>query len=253
MRRNTLKKITSATRKNWPMEKRKEWQKNAEFWIKIIRKGLDPYRLRVTNKAILELLKGGKRLRILDAGCGEGYLARTLAKLGHKVWAIDFCPELIKAAEKLEKKELLGVRYSLEDFRKTHFSNSSFDVVFSHQTINEVENPERALRELYRILKKRGRAILLFLHPCFEVNPEFYFQKLKIKKPYYLVSGIKSPSSYSYLHLPLSEWIKLLNEAGFSIKSIAEPHPSLALIQKDRWWKENFKKPLFILIEAVKV
>jgi len=253
MRRNALKKIISATRKNWSMEKKKEWQKNAEFWIKIIRKGLDPYRLKVTNKAILELLKGDKQLRILDAGCGEGYLARTLAKLGHKVWAIDFCPGLIKAAERLEKKELLGVKYFLEDFRKTHFLNSSFDVVFSHQTINEVGNPKKALREFYRILKKRGRVILLFLHPCFEVDPKFYFHNLKIKKPYYLVSGIKSPSSYFYLHLPLSKWIKLLNETEFLIKSIAEPRPPLTLIQRDRWWKENFKKPLFILIEAIKV
>ena len=214
---------------------------------------MDPYRLKITNRAILELLKNDKPLRILDAGCGEGYLARALAKRGHKVWAIDFCPELIKAAEKLEKKEFLGVKYFLDDFRKTHFSNSSFDVVFSHQTINEVENPEKALEEFHRILKGGGRMILLFLHPCFEVSPEFYFQKLKIKKPYYLVSGIKSPSSYFYLHLPLSQWIKFLNETGFLVKSIAEPRPSLTFIQKDRWWKENFKKPLFILIEAVKV
>ena len=253
MRKNILKMMTSRTRRNWLREKKKEWQKNAEFWIKIIRKGLDPYRLKVTNKAILELLKGEKELRILDAGCGEGYLARILAKLGHKVWAIDFCPELIKAAEKLEKKELLGVKYFLGDFVKTPFLNSSFDVVFSHQTINEVKNPKRAFGEFYRILKKGGRAILLFLHPCFEVDPKFYFYNLKLKKPYYLVSGIKSPSSYFYLHLPLSKWIKLLNKAGFLIKSIAEPRPPLTLIQKDRWWKENFKKPLFILIEAIKV
>lgn len=239
--------------KSWSREKRKEWQKNAEFWIKIIRRGLDPYRLKITNKAILRLLKSDKKLRILDAGCGEGYLARTLAKLGHKVWAIDFCPSLIKAAEKLEKKELLGIKYLLEDFREIHLPTSFFDVIVSHQTINEVENPQKALKEFYRILKKRGRVILLFLHPCFEVEPSFYFHKLKIKKTYYLVSGIKSPSSYFYLHLPLSGWIELLNKTGFLIKRISEPHPSRTLVQKNRWWKDNFKKPLFILIEAVKV
>lgn len=253
MRKNILKRITLKTKRNWPEEKKKEWQENADFWIKIIRKGLDPYRLKITNKAILEPLKNDKNLRVLDAGCGEGYLSRFLAKLGHRVWAIDFCPELIKAAEKLENKKLLGIKYFLEDFRETHFSNSFFDAVISHQTINEVENPKKALREFYRILKKRGRLILLFLHPCFEVNPKFYFHKLKIKKPYYLVSGIKSPSSYFYLHLPLSEWISLLNKAGFLIKRINEPHPSLVLIKKNTWWRKNFKKPLFVLIEAVKV
>jgi len=253
MRDIIFKGLTKKEIKKWGREKKKEWEKNADFWIKIIRKGLDPYRLKITNKAILELLKGGKNLRVLDAGCGEGYLSRFLAKLGHKVWAIDFCPELIKAAEKLEKKKLLEIKYLLEDFRETHFPNSFFDVVLSHQTINEVENPKKALKEFHRILKKRGRLILLFLHPCFEVDPKFYFHKLKIKKPYYLVSRIKSPSSYFYLHLPLSEWTELLNKAGFLIKRVSEPHPFLPLIKKNKWWRKNFKKPLFILIEAIKV
>ena len=237
---------------NWHKEKNKEWGKNADFWIKIIRKNLDPYRLKVTNKAILETLKGEKNIKILDAGCGEGYLSRLLAKMGHQIWAIDFCPNLIKAAEKLEEKELLGIKYLLGDFQKTNFPASFFDVIISHQTINEIKKPEMAFKEFYRIIKKRGRIILLFLHPCFEIDPKKYFQKIKIEKSYYLVSGIKSPSPYFYLHLPLSEWIELLSKSGFLIEKIKEPHPPLNLIKKDKWWKEKFKKPLFILISAVK-
>jgi len=253
MRNVISKNLTLEERKKWKKGKEKEWRENAEFWIKIIRKGLDPYRLKITNKAILEPLKGDKNLRVLDAGCGEGYLSRFLAKLGHKVWAIDFCPKLIKAAEKLEKKKLLGIKYLLEDFRETHFSDSFFDAVISHQTINEIENPKKALKEFYRILKKRGRLILLFLHPCFEVDPKFYFHKLKIKKSYYLVSGIKSPSPYFYLHLPLSEWTELLSREGFLIRKIKEPRPPLELLKKNNWWRKNFKKPLFVLIETIKI
>ena len=51
---------------NWQKGKREEWRKNADFWIKIIRKNLDPYRLKVTNKAILETLKGKKNIKILN-------------------------------------------------------------------------------------------------------------------------------------------------------------------------------------------
>lgn len=253
MRKIIIKKLTQEELKNWNKNKLAEWKKNAEFWIKIIRKNLDPYRLKITNKAILEFLKNNQKLKILDAGCGEGYLSRTLVKLGHKVWAIDSCPELIKAAKELETKKPLKLKYILSDFRKTNLPNSFFDVVISHQTINEIENPAKAFKEFCRILKKNGRIIMLFLHPCFEIEPKKYFQKTKIKKSYYLVSGIKSPSSYFYLHLPLSEWIHLLIRSGFLIKKIEEPHPSLRLLKNDKWWKNNFKRPLFISIEAVKV
>lgn len=242
--------------KNWDKEKKKEWEKNASFWIKIIQKKLDPFRKIVTNQAILESLKKGKDLKILDAGCGEGYLCRKLAKKGHSVFGIDFSKKLIKTARDLENKMPLGIKYFLGDFRKTDFPPSFFDVVLSHQTINEIANPEKAFREFFRILKKKGKSVFLFLHPCFDFKAKKsdslnYFKKKMIKKDYYLVSGIKSPSPYFYLHLPLSQWISLLIKSGFSITNITEPHPPLKLLRK-KWWKENFKLPRFILIEAKK-
>lgn len=259
MRRIVFKNLTKKEIKNWGKEKEREWGKNADFWIKIIREKLDPYRLKVTNKAILDCLKDKKNLRILDAGCGEGYLCRAAAKLGHQVFGIDFCPELIKAAKDLERKKTLGIKYFVGDFRRTKFPASFFDIVLSHQTINEIENPQKAFQEFSRILKKEGRLILLFLHPCFEIYQQrvknlslIYFQKSKIKKDYYLVSGIKSPSPYFYLHLPLSQWVEILTKNGFLIEKIKEPHLPLKMLVKNKWWRENFKKPLFILIEAIK-
>ena len=261
MRRASLETAKKET-KTWQQKKEREWRKNANFWIKIIREKLDPYRLKVTNKAILKSLKNEKGLKVLDAGCGEGYLCRALARAGHQVFGVDFCPELIRAAKDLERKKPSGIKYFVGDFRKTNFPDSFFDIVLSHQTINEIQNPQKAFKEFSRILKKKGRVILLFLHPCFEINPKalkntpfslVYFKKIKIKKDYYLVSGIKSPSPYFYLHLPLSEWISLFTRSGFLIKKVEEPHPPLELIKKDPWWRKNFRKPLFILIEAVKV
>jgi 2-polyprenyl-3-methyl-5-hydroxy-6-metoxy-1,4-benzoquinol methylase len=260
MRKSIYQNLTKKEVRQWEQQKEKEWEKNADFWIKIIRENLDPFRLVVTNKAILELLRKEKKLKILDAGCGEGYLCRSLAKLGHRVFGIDFCPKLIEAAKNLERKRPLGIKYFIGDFRKTDFPSSFFDAILSHQTINEIPDPEKAFKEFSRILKRGGKLVCLFLHPCFEIQPQknislaaTYFQKTKIKKEYYLVSGIKSPSPYFYLHLPLSEWIEILTKNGFIINEIKEPHPPLKILKKDKWWKENFKKPLFILIKAVKI
>jgi len=70
----------------------------------------------------LAFFKKKKGLKVLDAGCGEGYLCRALAKKKHKVSGIDFSPQLIEAAKILEKKKPLGINYFVGDFRNTNLS-----------------------------------------------------------------------------------------------------------------------------------
>ena len=61
MRKSIPDILTKENIKKWGERKKKEWEKNANFWIKIIRENLDPLRLQVTNRAILESLKGKKK------------------------------------------------------------------------------------------------------------------------------------------------------------------------------------------------
>lgn len=247
-------------RTTWDEKKKTEWERNAPFWIRIMREHLDPFRNEVTNATLLNVLpqKGGKR--ILDVGCGEGYLSRLMAQRKMKVWGVDLSPALIKAAKEEEQKTPLGISYKVADMRKIPFLPSSFDVVVSNQSMHEIDSPQVALLEFSRLLARKGKLILLFLHPCFDFWQKkgettsisgHYFKAQKIQKPHYLVGGIQSPAPYFYLHLPLEEWVRIINEAGFSIKNILEPKPPFRLMRK-LWWKQNFNGPRFILIEAEK-
>jgi|GEM_PF-1157421 len=248
----------------WEKEKKEEWEENASFWIKIIREQLDPFREVVTNRAVLDVIEKSGDKKILDAGCGEGYFCRILAQREYRnVFGIDSSPTLIQAAKELEQKQKLGVNYDKQDFRDTDFPDSFFDVVVSYQTIHEIPNPQKALKEFSRILKVGGRLVLLFLHPCFDISTAyidkdlppsvFYFNPVKIKKDYYYVGGEKSPHSYFYLHLPLSRWLTLIHSQGFSQTQIREPHPPLDLVKKEKWWKNSFRQPRFILISSQKI
>jgi len=241
--------------------KKEEWEKNANYWIKIIRGNLDPYRLVVTNKAILQTLKGKKKQKILDAGCGEGYLARILAKKGYQVWGIDISEKLIRAAKDKEKRKPLSITYSVGDFSKTRFPPKFFNFILGHQIINDTFSPEKAIAEFYRVLKKKGKLILLFIHPCFQLQePRLgkkfqvidYFQK-KILSKKFLVSGLWSPAPDRHIHLSLEKWVEIITKNAFLISKITEPHPSLSLIKKNKWWRKHFARPMFILIEAVKL
>jgi hypothetical protein len=51
---------------------------------------------------------------------------------------------------------------------------------------------------------------------------------------------------------PLEFYSRAILDAGFVITGLSEPHPSEEELDEDQWWRDNFSKPLFLLITAVK-
>lgn len=93
--------------------------------------------------------------KILDAGCSNGNLAKVLMEKGHDVAGIDISSTAIKRARKRGVKAYCG---NIEDMYM--FSNNQFDLVLSTETIEHVESPTRALLEINRVLRPRGKLIL---------------------------------------------------------------------------------------------
>src|SRR5687768_16790056 len=89
-----------------------------------------------------------KRLKILDAGCGTGLLAKKLEKLGN-VEGIDYSTEAVRFA----KKRGVIVKQGLVD--KLPYNKNTFDVVVCVDVINHswVKNEQKALEEMNRVLK----------------------------------------------------------------------------------------------------
>src|SRR5713226_871481 len=87
------------------------YSNNAEFWIKIIQDGLDPYRTELTNDLVLKAIRPSPGLRVLDAGCGEGYMSRAIAREGASALGVDACDELIQAATTAARDADLPIEY----------------------------------------------------------------------------------------------------------------------------------------------
>src|SRR5438132_11813097 len=100
---------------------------NAEFWIEIIQNHRDKYREELTNTAVLNAVGPARGLRVLDAGCGEGYLARKLAKEGAIVTGIDSSAELIKAARAHELASRLPASFDVGTVDALPYEAGSFD------------------------------------------------------------------------------------------------------------------------------
>lgn len=100
---------------------------------------------------------GGKK--VLDAGCGEGYLSRLIAKSGAFVTAVDYSKRMIKIAKERAPDDL-KIEYKDGNCEDLHFfQDTQFDLVVSNMVIQDLANYKEALKENYRLLKDGGSFI----------------------------------------------------------------------------------------------
>ncbi|HEY8480342.1 MAG TPA: class I SAM-dependent methyltransferase [Spirillospora sp.] len=237
---------------------RQRWEANAQYWVKIIREGRDRYRTELTDAAVLDAIGPCEGLRVLDAGCGEGYLSRTLAARGADVTGVDVSQGLIDAAAAHpEAQAITFVRASVDDLP---FDDDAFDLIVCNHLFSHLADPSGALGEFSRVLRSGGRLVLLTLHPCFYVeNSEQgamnsvpasqYFSPRGIDQRF-LVDGLESPSMITSWLRPLEFYAGTLRDCGFVIADLREPHPPLERLRDDPWWRKGFPTALFMLLIA---
>jgi len=112
--------------------------------------------------------------RILDCACGTGDLTQAFAKRSKAAHVIgsDFTSGMLEIAEhkraKLHTDIANRITYQQADAQALPFEDQSFDVVSIAFGIRNVQAPEKAIAEFYRVLKPGGRLIILeFGQPAF--------------------------------------------------------------------------------------
>ncbi len=239
------------------------WEGNAEFWVRIIRERRDRYRTELTDEAALTAIGACGGLDVLDAGCGEGYMTRLLAERGaRRVTGADKSPALIAAA-RAASAGLPAAHFTEADVADLPFGSESFDLALVNHLLNDLPDIVGPVSELVRVLRPGGRLVILMLHPCFyghraerqEIRRPLpvadYFAPRVIEQRFE-VDGIVSPDPTVTWVRPLETYTKAITGSGLRITSLAEPHPSDAQLAESRWWRENFPRPLFLLITARK-
>lgn len=101
----------------------------------------------------------GLRSRVLDVGCGAGFLTNHLAGEGFEVTGIDCSASSL--AEAARRDPTGQVRYLQADAYALPFADQSFDVVAALDFLEHVERPAEAIAEMARVLRPGG---CLFFH-----------------------------------------------------------------------------------------
>ena len=101
---------------------------------------------------------------IADLGAGEGAFALLLAERATKVIAVDTSAKMIEVGrEQALRHGVKNIEYRLGDMEEIPIEDGEVDLVFFSQSLHHALHPERAVHEARRILKPRGRIVILDL------------------------------------------------------------------------------------------
>jgi SAM-dependent methyltransferase len=108
----------------------------------------------ITDTILAQQLQNGN-LKVLDAGCGTGFNLLHFEKAGYSAYGFDFAPEAVSAVRRRGFAKV--VRASITEIP---YPSDTFDLAYSFEVIDEVDDSDRAIRELYRVLRPGGNLLL---------------------------------------------------------------------------------------------
>lgn len=136
---------------------------------------------------------------LLDIGCGPGFVLKELLKYGFKISAVDFSIKVIEFA----KKEVEGIDFKHSTVYQMPFSNEKFNIITCLGVFQTITDPDAALIEISRVLKKGGLLVIRTLNSLSfsgiktkKQNPKFSFYnpfilKKKLEKMSFVVKNPK--------------------------------------------------------------
>ncbi|MBS1773665.1 MAG: class I SAM-dependent methyltransferase [Bacteroidetes bacterium] len=176
------------------------WSNIAENW-RIQEEGAKP-----VYEAIIATIDLDNKT-LLDAGCGTGFFLSLAAKQGAVVTGIDLSDSQVNTAQKY----LTSATFRVASTEDLPFADDSFDYVAANNSVQFCPNPDKALKEIYRVLKPGGTAIITLWDEPQKSDAFSYF------KVFYSITGEPLETSIPF-NLSGNGVIEgLLQKAGFKI------------------------------------
>jgi SAM-dependent methyltransferase len=105
-----------------------------------------------------------KGKRVLEIGCGNGADGAMFAAHGADYTGVDLTAEAVDATRRHFGVEALNGEFRQENAEQLSFTDDSFDIVYSFGVLHHTPAPEQAVREVHRVLRPGGVALIMLYH-----------------------------------------------------------------------------------------
>lgn len=146
----------------------------------------------IRGNFIIELLKEygiSSFHKIIEIGCGGGILSEYIARQGFDVTGIDISEGAIEVAKQHAVLDNIKIEYRIGSVYQLPFPNNSFDVVFSSDFLEHIEDLDKAISEMSRILKPGG----IFVFDTIARNLESVKEYMSLEAIGVIPAGIHDP------------------------------------------------------------
>lgn len=209
-------------------------------------------RQHLLNPAIFALLGPVDGRTILDAGCGQGYLCRLLARRGAWVTGVEPAAPWYQAAVERERREPLGITYLQADLSTLEVSGR-FNAVIANMVLMDIPAYEAAIQCCAGALAPGGDFIFSLSHPCFEEPSTAWAGKGHVAVSEYLAEYTIQQTFSPRFHRPLSHYLNCVIDAGCALRRIVEPALDEGWARLGPAYERNVHVPTVILVHATKL
>ncbi len=258
--------------RNQPSPKDRGWDPVASWYDKLVGESGSDYHQNVILPAALRMLAPQPDESVIDICCGQGVLIRPLlaAKIG-KFTGVDASPRLIESAKSRHGADPRVSLIVADACLPGPWANASHDAATCIMAVHDVPDLEAMFSNVARSLKSGGRAVMVFMHPCFRIPRKTHWgwdadQKIQYRRldsyatpleiPITTHPGKGTGEQTHFYHRPLADLLSAMGKGGLAVVACEE------LFSHRRSQSGPFSKaehraaeefPLFLALKAVKL
>jgi SAM-dependent methyltransferase len=211
--------------------------------------------------AFRSLLPDLRGKRLLDLGCGFGWHCRyARERQARSVVGVDLSDRMLVRAR--QSTDDPGIEYRHAAIEDIDFPADAFDIVISSLALHYVERLDLMCAKVHRWLAAGGAFVFSVEHPIVTARAaqDWHYgpdgERLHWPVDDYQEEGVRYArwlgTEVVKYHRTLATYVNRLLDAGLRVSKLLEPEPPADMVAERPDWRDERRRPLFLLIAAVK-